>query len=264
MMQATVTYYDTAMVMIEVGGLRLLTDPVLEPPGTRVQDGPVVLEKSGRAPVPSGGFGRIDAVLLSHDQHADNLDAAGRALLATVPRVLTTPAAAARLGAGAEGLSPWQSVTLRSTTGVELSVTAVPAQHGPTELLEAVGPVTGFVLAIVGSEARPLYVSGDTIPFDGLQEIARRYAPVGAALLHLGRARVAPLGPVSLSMTAVEAAEYAHALDAAAVIPIHHEGWNHFTEGRREAEPVLIAAGLGERTRWLQRGESTVVGLGAL
>ncbi|MCH3159058.1 hypothetical protein K3X38_14475, partial [Listeria monocytogenes] len=72
----------------------------------------------------------LDAVLLSHDQHADNLDAAGRAVLATAPLALTTPLAAEQLGQPARALEPWESVTLVGGTS-EVTVPAVPARHGP-------------------------------------------------------------------------------------------------------------------------------------
>ena len=42
--------------------------------------------------------GAIDAVLLSHDQHSDNLDHSGRDFLKQAKRVLTTEAGAKRLG----------------------------------------------------------------------------------------------------------------------------------------------------------------------
>ena len=52
-------------------------------------------------------IGDVDAVLLSHDQHADNLDHAGRDFLNSAGRVLTTVAGAKRLDGHAEGLAPW-------------------------------------------------------------------------------------------------------------------------------------------------------------
>jgi L-ascorbate metabolism protein UlaG (beta-lactamase superfamily) len=256
-----VTYYDAAMVLIEIDGLRLLTDPVLDAAGTIVDDGPVQLVKTVDAPVTAASLGYVDAVLLSHDQHGDNLDAGGRALLAGVARVLTTPAAADRLGGSAQGLAPWESVSLHTVDGRPVTVTAVPAQHAPDELLEVTGPVTGFVIAPADQTARPIYVSGDTIRFPGLAEIARRFAPLGLALLHTGRAQVEPLGAVNLSLSAEDAGRLASELDARTVIPIHFEGWRHFTEGRAEIEPVLDAHDLSDRVRWLARGESADIDL---
>ena len=43
------------------------------------------------APEHPAALGRIDLILLSHDQHPDNLDRAGRALVARVPTLTRTP-----------------------------------------------------------------------------------------------------------------------------------------------------------------------------
>jgi L-ascorbate metabolism protein UlaG (beta-lactamase superfamily) len=77
-------------------------------------------------------LGPIDAVLLSHDQHSDNLDNSGRAFLRQASRVLTTTIGAERLGGSVEGLLPWQSVTL-SKPNSSIKVTATPARHGRPE-----------------------------------------------------------------------------------------------------------------------------------
>ena len=42
-------------------------------------------------------------------------------------------------------LRPWRSTTLARPDGGELNVTAVPAQHGPDDTDDIVGPVLGFV-----------------------------------------------------------------------------------------------------------------------
>src|SRR5262249_17412706 len=54
-------------------------------------------------------IGPLDAVLLSHDQHADNFDRSGKACAMRAPRLFTTLAGAQRLGGHAEGLAPFQS-----------------------------------------------------------------------------------------------------------------------------------------------------------
>ena len=74
-------------VLIEVAGWRLLTDPTFDPPGRtiRLRLGHGVAKVAGPA-IPAAELAPIDAVLLSHDHHGDNLDDAGRALLPSVPR----------------------------------------------------------------------------------------------------------------------------------------------------------------------------------
>jgi L-ascorbate metabolism protein UlaG (beta-lactamase superfamily) len=253
-----VTYFDTAMVLLDVDGVRLLTDPVLDGVGSAFNYGPVHLEKTSAAAIAPEKLGHIDAVLLSHDQHGDNLDRAGRALLARVPRVLTTPEAAPRLDSNAEGLASWQSVTVRAAaTGGTVTVTAVPAQHGPDGTQEATGTVTGFV--ITSGNGTKVYVSGDTILFPGTEEVAKRYAPVDLAVLHLGRARIEALGPVNVSLTAEDAVHFAKALGARKVLPVHFEGWAHFTEGRDQAMHTLSVSEIASRTLTLRSGETATL-----
>src|SRR5919206_3614226 len=98
----TLTLVGGPTVLIDIAGQRLVTDPTFDEPG-RYQGGVTLTKTSGPA-VAAEAVGDIDAVLLSHDQHFDNLDRAGRALLAQAKRVLTTAAGAARLGGNGEGL----------------------------------------------------------------------------------------------------------------------------------------------------------------
>jgi L-ascorbate metabolism protein UlaG (beta-lactamase superfamily) len=255
--EISVTYFDTAMILIEVGGVRLLTDPVLDPAGSAFDYGAYQLEKTSSASVTPDQLGRIDAVLLSHEQHGDNLDRAGRELLRGVPRVLTTPAGASILGGVAEGLSDWESVTVEGAERGAVTVTGVPAQHGPDGTQEVTGPVTGFI--ITTGDGTKIYVSGDTVPFAGTEEIASRYAPVDLAILHLGRVQLDVLGDATFSLSADEAIRYAQALGARKVIPIHFEGWKHFTQGRDEAERAFAASEIAGRTHWLRSGEAAVI-----
>jgi L-ascorbate metabolism protein UlaG (beta-lactamase superfamily) len=255
-----ITYFDTAMALIEVDGVRFLTDPVLDPKGTVFEYGPVRLSKTNPPPVAPQDLGRIDAVLLSHDQHGDNLDNAGRAFLSTVPLVLTTPSGAERLGPPAVGLGEWDQRAVSGADGRGVTVTAMPALHSPEGTQEASGPVTGFLLT-TGAGSK-VYISGDTIPFTGTEEIARRYAPVDLAILHMGRAQIEAMGNLGVSLSADDAVRYAEALQAKRVLPIHFEGWAHFTEGREAARRTFDASGLADRAIWLERGETAVVELG--
>src|SRR5439155_22779533 len=95
--QTSISQIGGPTVLIEIGGLRLLTDPTFDPPGEyRLPH--VVLRKVAGPALATEEVGPIDAVLLSHDQHADNLDHSGREFLDTAAHVFTTRAAAAGLG----------------------------------------------------------------------------------------------------------------------------------------------------------------------
>ncbi len=87
-------------VLIEVGGFRLLTDPTFDAPG-HYTAGPVRLEKRFGPALSVEQVGEVDAVLLSHDQHLDNLDHSGRAFLTRARTTFTTPIGGERLGKGA-------------------------------------------------------------------------------------------------------------------------------------------------------------------
>ena len=76
-------------VLIEFSGFRLLTDPTFDEPG-EYKLPHVTLTKTARPALSLADIGPVDAVLLSHDQHADNLDNAGREFLGKAPRVFTT------------------------------------------------------------------------------------------------------------------------------------------------------------------------------
>jgi L-ascorbate metabolism protein UlaG (beta-lactamase superfamily) len=82
---------------LEACGFRLLTGPTFDPPG-QYHPPHTTLSKTARPALAPEAVGPIDAVLLSHDQHADNLDNSGLAFLPRAGRVLTTLAGAQRLG----------------------------------------------------------------------------------------------------------------------------------------------------------------------
>jgi L-ascorbate metabolism protein UlaG (beta-lactamase superfamily) len=237
--------------VIEYGRLRLLVDPTFDAAG----DHPIgqrVLTKTADAVVAPDGVGAVDAVLLSHDQHPDNLDAGGRAYLRTAPLVLSTRAAHDRLGDGVHGLAPWDEVTLGDVT-----VTAVPALHGPEGSEPVVGEVTGFVLTAAG---RPtVYVSGDNASIEHVRAIAARFAPVDVAVLFAGAARTPLLDRALLTLDSAGAAAAAQLLGGTHVVPVHFEDWAHFSEGRDTLAPAFAAAGLADRLRLLARGEWWIV-----
>lgn len=195
-------------------------------------------------------------MLLSHDHHFDNLDAAGRRLLPEVGTVLTTPAGARRLGGNAVGLRAGEKRTIETGGGV-LEVTATPARHGPAGPVGWVaGAVTGFLLRWPDEE-RPWWISGDTRWFGALRKALAAAGPLGVAIVHLGSARFWPTGGARYTMDAAEAATALGEIDAETIVPIHYEGFTHFKQGRDAVEGEFGRAGLGSRARWLEPGVPT-------
>ncbi|MGY1829315.1 MBL fold metallo-hydrolase [Geodermatophilus sp. SYSU D01180] len=255
------THVGGPTLLVEVAGRRLLTDPTFDPPGRSYAFGwgTGSTKTAGPALAPADVL-PVDAVLLSHDHHADNLDHAGRALLAEVPVVVTTASGARRLGNGARGLRDWQTTVLETPGLAPLEVTATPARHGPPLSRRLVGDVVGFAVREAGSDGGALWISGDTVAFAGLRRVAERLR-VDVAVLHLGGVRFPVTGPVRYSMTGREAAAVCRATGARVVVPVHHEGWSHFRQGRAAAERDLAAApdDVRRRFRWLDRGMPTDV-----
>jgi len=250
------THIGGPTVLIEVGGWRLLTDPTFDPPGGKYSFGWGTGSRKTAGPsIPIAELGDIDAVLLSHDHHDDNLDPAGRALLPSAGVVVTTEAGARRLGGGARGLAPWARTALEAEGRPAIEITATPCRHGPPLSRPLVGDVIGFALAWEGQEHGVLWITGDTVLYDGVREVAERLT-VDTALLHLGGVRFPVSGPLRYTMTAREAVELCGLVKPRTAIPIHYEGWVHFMEGREAIERELAGASEEVRRsiRWLPLG----------
>jgi L-ascorbate metabolism protein UlaG (beta-lactamase superfamily) len=257
------THVGGPTVLIELGGWRLLTDPTFDPAGGsyRFGWGTGSQKLAGPALAPEE-LGPIDAVLLSHDHHEDNLDPAGRALLPSVGTVVTTASGAKRLrgelGAAVRGVAPWETTTLSAAGKQVLEIVATPCRHGPPLTHPIVGDVIGFGLRPEEEERQAVWISGDTVLYDDLRAAAARLE-VDVALLHLGGVRFPISGPLRYTMNAAEAIELTAALEPRVAVPIHYEGWKHFRQGRAEVERELAnaPAAVRERFRWLEIGAPT-------
>lgn len=263
-MEARLTHIGAATLLLELGGLRLLTDPAFDRVGTRHTvprpvPGLFNSRRTEPAAIGADGLGSLDAVLLSHEHHFDNLDDSGRELLPGAGVVLTTRAGAKRLGGNAVGLRPGEKHAIEAGDG-RLEVTAMPARHGPHLIGLTAGPVIGFLLRHERLE-RPVWLSGDTRWYGGIRKALASEGPVGTAIVNVGAARFGPTGPARFTMDAREAARAAREIEAERVIPIHFEGWSHFKQGRDAARREFEVAGVADRVRWLVQGEPTAVEL---
>jgi L-ascorbate metabolism protein UlaG (beta-lactamase superfamily) len=152
-------------------------------------------------------------------------------------------------------MDAWDSRDLRIADRT-LRIVATPARHGPAGLER--GAVTGFVIFFTDSPAQGVYISGDTVWYEGIAEIARRFR-IQTAVLHLGAARVPEVGEFHLTMTAQEAVQAAKAFSDAIIVPTHFEGWAHFSEGKEDILRAFRAAGLEQRLCWPKAGEAVEV-----
>lgn len=254
-MSLIITLIGGPTALIEFDGFRLLTDPTFDHPGAYKLPH-VTLEKLAGPAISAAQVGAVDAVLLSHDQHSDNLDNSGRDFLRHAPRVLTTIAGAGRLGGDVEGLAPWDSTELTGKDGHALTITATPARHGPAGIEPLSGDVIGFVLSSNAPGSTPIYITGDTVWFDGVAEVARRF-PAGVVLPFAGAAQTR--GPFHLTMDTNDTIETARAFPDATIVPVHTDGWAHFKQTAGDLRASFDTLGFGKRLRLLEPGVRTLI-----
>jgi L-ascorbate metabolism protein UlaG (beta-lactamase superfamily) len=205
-----ITWLGHSTVLIELGGVRLLTDPVLRSRIFHLR----------RARPPPARPRSVDAVLLSH-LHYDHLDLPSLRTLEPRPRLLCPTGAGPLLAKAGfpelDELLPGASVTLQG-----VHVQATPAEHGGSR--RPGGPVVqplGFLL--MGE--RSVYFAGDTDLFGEMSELG----PVDVALLPV--AGYSPkLGPGHLD--ARRAAEAAALVRARVAVPIHWGSFHPITRAR--------------------------------
>ncbi len=244
-------YLGGPTAILEIAGVRLLTDPTFDPPGDYPVGARRLTKTTGPALNPEE-VGPIDVVLLSHDQHPDNLDRLGRDFLAKVGRVLSTASARDRIGEPIEVLPSWKQLEIEGSDG--LRITAVPALHGPPGSEPLVGEVTGFLLG--GAGLPTVYVSGDNASLDVVREVAGRFPAIDVAVLFAGGAQTPLLGEEFLTLSSSQVVEAAEILGARHVVPLHFEHWEHFTQGPETLRAAFASADLGERLHLLAPGET--------
>lgn len=248
-----VHFIGNATLLLRHGPLTLLTDPNFLHRGEYAHLGYGLLSR--RLTEPALGVDelpRLDGIVLSH-LHGDHWDRRARRHLDRGVPVLTTPHAARRLKVvqgfrRTAGLRTWQALTLRQG-GVQVRVTSLPGRHAGHPLLRALlPPVMGSMLEFgpVGGPVRlRLYLSGDTLLYDGLDEITRRFPAADLAVLHLGGTLLP--GGFLVTMDGAQGAELARRLNPGLVLPVHY---GDYTVMRSPLSAFLAEAeglGLGER-----------------
>lgn len=249
----TFTLIGGPTVAFHYAGLSFLTDPTFDPPGPNGN-----LTKLDGPAIPRESIGRVDVILLSHDEHEDNLDVSGRAALADAGLVLTTPEGAKRVEL-ARGMARWESITVPGADAVvphdaPVTITAVAARHGSSAVKHLAGQVTGFVLEADGWPT--VYVSGDNASVSKAAQVAERFPNVTIAVLFAGGARSPRIGDVLLTLDAERASQVAALWPTATIVPVHIDDWAHFTQPREAFVEQFGLHGDAERLAVLQRGVS--------
>ncbi len=263
-------FVGNATVLLRVAGLTVLTDPNFVPRGTQVPLGYGLT--TTRVTDPAIGMDdlpALDAVLLSH-YHGDHFDSLAEERLDRATPIVTTPQAADMLGdrgfGRATALDTWETHVLEGPEG-RLRVTALPGRHAPGPLEIALPDVMGSLLEVwrdagVGAaagSARPdlrIYITGDTIVYEGLREIPDRAGAIDLALLHLGGTRV--MG-VTVTMDAEQGMELLEILRPARAAAIHYDDYEAFKSPIDDFVQAVQEAGLEDSVSVLRRGETRLL-----
>jgi len=180
------TWLGHSTLLIEIGGLRVLTDPVWGPRASPSRlAGP---KRFQPVPVPLRAMPRIDLVLVSHD-HYDHLDYPTIRELAKRDAPFVTS-----LGVGAHleawGVLPeriveldwWESHELPNTG---ITVTAAPSQHFSGRGLNDRN-TTLWSSLVIGSQRHAVFFSGDTGLTTEYRTIRERLGPFDLIMLEVG------------------------------------------------------------------------------
>jgi L-ascorbate metabolism protein UlaG (beta-lactamase superfamily) len=241
-MKITITHIDTACVLLDINGYKILTDPTLDKAGHLYHHGFGTFSRKTDDPaLKSSDLGDIDLILLSHHQHKDNFDSKGKEFARTISNIIsTTPAS--RVLTGIIGLDDWQSHAIKTPKLKNLRITATPAQHHPWWVPEFLsGKVIGFVIEFDEQKKGVIYISGDTVYFKGIDEVARRFK-IDVGIFHVGSVQFRYVtGFGRYTMNGNDLIKASNVLNPNFIIPIHYKGWSHFKENERALKKIIGA-----------------------
>lgn len=231
-----ITLVRNATMILELDGRRVLVDPMLDPAGARPPiEGTAnpVRNPTVELPFPAERVvSGLDAVLVTH-RHKDHLDDTAERLLPRDVPTFCQPEDADPLRAVGLDVRPvaaaldWDGLVLHR----------VPARHGSGALAEALAPVSGFVLD-------GLYLAGDTVWYEAVEETIARFRP-RVAVVNAGGASL--LGGGLIVMGSDDVSEVAARV--AVVVAVHMEALNHCFLTRSElaaAVPGVVIPRDGE------------------
>jgi L-ascorbate metabolism protein UlaG (beta-lactamase superfamily) len=255
----SIIFIGTATVLIRYAGFTILTDPNFIHRHEQVDLGyGVSATRQTNPALEIHELPSLDLVLLSHF-HGDHFDqVAERELDKSLPIVTTPEAAEALRQRGFIALHPlatWAHVSV-SKGDVRLRITATPGRHGPPVVSLALPEVMGSILEFrsrASDRGFRMYITGDTLVIDDLQEIPRRYPEIDLALLHLGGTKV--LG-ILLTMDAEQGVQMLQIVKPKRAIPIHYNDYDVFKSPLSDFQRAVEAAGLAHQVHYLSQGDT--------
>ncbi len=258
--EGTIQFVGTATVLIHYQGLTILTDPNFLHRGDLAHLGYGF--RSERLTEPAfdlEALPPIDLVILSH-LHEDHFDRLVQQKLRHDVPIVTTLESAERLEqlgfTQRYGLSRWDSLTVRKGEA-RLRITAMPARHGGPALGVLLPTVMGAMLDFAegpAGAAYRIYISGDTLLFDDIDQIPLRFPDIDLALLHLGGERL--YGMLTASMDGAAGVQMLRTIMPRRAIPLHYNDYGMYKSPLSDFERAVREAGLQDKVIYLGRGDT--------
>ena len=261
MEHGSVYFIGTATVLFRYAGFTILTDPNFLHKGEQVHIGYGL--RSTRVTDPAINLDQlppIDLVVLSH-MHEDHFDRIVQRKLDKMLPIITNPKAADDLKkkgfSRTYGMNTWESLTIIKGDAT-LRITALPAKHAPAPVQFLMPPVMGSMLEFQ-SASHPkrlcLYISGDTLLYNQLREIPRRFSDIDLALLHLGGTKI--MG-ILLTMNGKQGAQALRMVAPKTAIPVHFNDYKVFKSPLDDFKQAVREAGLESKVKYLNQGETYI------
>jgi L-ascorbate metabolism protein UlaG (beta-lactamase superfamily) len=260
----SIFFIGNATVLIRYAGFTILTDPTFIHMHEKVNLGFGLYTRRLTNPaINIEQLPPLDLIILSHF-HGDHFDqVAVHELDKTFP-IVTTPHAAEELSlrgfTNPQQLEKWESISFVKGD-VRLQITATPGRHGPLPVAMFLPQVMGSILDFkikkdaddLSSQLLRMYITGDTLVFDEIKEIPKRYPHINIALLHLGGTRV--MG-IMVTMDANEGLEMFNIINPRKAIPIHYNDYDVFKSSLEDFKLEVKKAELEDRIHFLHHGET--------
>jgi L-ascorbate metabolism protein UlaG (beta-lactamase superfamily) len=262
-MNIKITHIETACILLEINGFKILTDPTLDNAGKLYYHGfGTFSRKTDNPALQVADLKNIDLILLSHHQHKDNFDINGKKFALTVSKIISTKQASKAIQ-GITGLHNWESHKIETIKLTNLTITATPAQHHPWWVPGFfAGKVIGFVIAFEEQENGVIYISGDTVYFKGIDEVARQFK-IDIGIFHVGSVQFRYLtGFGQYTMDSKDLMKAVKVLNPNRIIPVHYKGWTHFKEKETILKRIIATNDkINSKTIFLKPGIRTTVPL---
>lgn len=256
----SLTFIGNATTLIRFGALTLLTDPNFLHRGQRAYLGYGLTSKRLTEPALSiSELPELDAVVLSH-LHGDHWDrVAHRGLDHDLP-VITTPHASRRLQwrgfPRATGLRTWTAHTI-VRGGTTVRITSLPGRHAPSWAHFLLPPVMGSMLEFGTTERLAqlrIYLSGDTLMVQELQQIPVRFPDIDAGVLHLGGTTLP--GGLMVTMNGQQGADLMQLINPATIIPVHYNDYSVFASPLADFRDTIQHRGIADRVTFVEPGQT--------